>query len=858
MTHADVLVLDDTIQLTRRIGLGSTGEVWEAHQSGAERIVAVKLRHRHATSGDWQHEARMLARVEHPHIVAVLMHGRLDGRQALVLERVDGPDLRQMLDALRDGAGAPTAAAAATALGVGSPSGAWVDPYWRTATTIVRDVARALDHAHRCGVVHRDVKPANILVDRSGCARLTDFGLAAVGTMSDDDGSAAGTLAYIAPERLEGAHATPASDIYSLGVVLEELVTLEVPLLATTLPGAIAEITGERGARRALLGGGRDLRAILDRACALRPSERYVTAGDLARDLQALLDDRPVLARPEGLFLRTSRFVRRRRSAMVSFLGLSVATTVVASAVATQVVRSAEREARAATLSGAALDEAMSSWDDVIIDSAVSLAADKPMLERARAGVLQRALQMGHDLLATTSVDERAAGRFRAVEARTLVALANSMRRLGRWKRSRDLIEDARCAAPFVSADVRSDVLARCAMLELSIAAEIGSIDDRILTAEAARLLLYDEDRPLPAFDYMKPSVWTVLAGASSRRGDRQSALEYADRAIEAVQDVEWGSSSRSEALRRIEFARSLGVRSAALVDLGRSLEGGEEARRAIECLRGLMEEQSAQKICGTAWNNVGSMLRSEGRWSEALDAERKALELQEAVVASSPDATVPRFDYARTLYRVAFCLDRSSDESEEVERAFARALDELDRVLDSVDDWIQATQIRAATHFRLAICAQEARRHAAAARSYAAAMDDYERAQGQSPTDVSRGKVRECARRHVACFLVAHRPAAGIERVRAVADRFAEDEVTLYDLACMTAVASTKTDGDWLERSGEATSLAIDLLLEAFSAGHRRTEYIETSEVFAGVRAHVRFGEVRAAAARSGSALRD
>ncbi|MEM6569193.1 MAG: serine/threonine-protein kinase [Planctomycetota bacterium] len=852
MMPADALILDDSIRLTRCIGRGVTGEVWEAHQSGADRVVAVKLRHERTTSGDWQREAHMLARVEHPHIVAVLLHGRLDGRQALVLERVDGADLQRMLDALRDREEAPSAAVAATALGLERAPGAWVDPFWRTAAAIVRDVARALDHAHRCGVVHRDVKPANILVDRSGSARLSDFGLAASAGAAEGGDAVAGTLAYMGPERLEGGRATPASDVYSLGVVLRELVTLEAPLQATTLPGAIAEIAQERASRRAHPGVSRDLRAILARATAQRPEERYGTAGDLARDLQALLDDRPVLARPEGVAARMSRFVRRRRLAVCSFLGCSIAIAAVASVIADQVVRSAVREARAAELSRAALDQAMASWDDVVIDSAISLVAGKPMLERVRAGVLERALRMGDELLEASSGEDGQFGRIHAVRARTLTALATSMRSLGRWERSRKLSEEARESAGELPAELRRETLARCALIDLTIANDIGSADEKARTAEAARTLLYDDMEPLPGFDYMRPSVWSVLAGVSSRRGDPELALEYAERAIDAARELDAESSFIADATRRIELARSLGVRSAVLHDLGRHEEGGRDAQRVIESLEGLMHERSAQKICGSAWNNVASMRRHEGRWSDSLDAERRALELQEAIVAGAPDANIPRFDYAMTLYRIAWCMQRSGGDPEQVERSFARALVELDRVLHSNDALFRARELRAATRYWLAKFAQESGRAETAEESYGAAAADYAWLHEERPTDETRLKVRESIRRHVGSYLAAHGPRAGIDRIREVAGRFSDDEITLYHLATMTAYGSTKSAGGWLEVSEEACSLAIDLLLAAYAAGLRETEYIETSPAFASVRAHDRYAEVRAASMES------
>jgi serine/threonine-protein kinase len=189
-------------RLTRRIAVGGMAAVWEGVDTTLERPVAVKtLSEPYAADPSFverfEAEARAAAGLSHPNIVGVFDFGRDDGHEFIVMELVDGETLAERLR--RDGALPPEEAA-------------------RLAAT----VADALDAAHRGGIVHRDVKPGNILLTRDGEVRVSDFGIA---TSVDQDTLAhadamLGTAAYIAPERISGLPATPASDIYSLGVVL--------------------------------------------------------------------------------------------------------------------------------------------------------------------------------------------------------------------------------------------------------------------------------------------------------------------------------------------------------------------------------------------------------------------------------------------------------------------------------------------------------------------------------------------------------------------------------------------------------------------------------------------------------------
>ncbi|MFE0701882.1 protein kinase [Streptomyces sp. NPDC058872] len=211
------MLVADRYRLHVCIGRGGMGEVWQATDEVLGRPVAVKLMLAQVadpSAGDrFRLEAQTAARLSHPHVVGVFDFGTWDGKLFLVMELVEGDSL------------------------AGSPSQPLVLPAERVAV-VAAHAAAGLAAAHRQGVVHRDIKPGNLLVDAEGTVKLADFGIARF----VDDPSAAltttgqivGTGLYLAPERALGQPASPASDVYSLGCVLYQLLTGNAPFRADT------------------------------------------------------------------------------------------------------------------------------------------------------------------------------------------------------------------------------------------------------------------------------------------------------------------------------------------------------------------------------------------------------------------------------------------------------------------------------------------------------------------------------------------------------------------------------------------------------------------------------------------------
>ena len=254
------------------VGRGGMGVVYRAVELELDRVVALKviapeLVEDPAVRERFLREARTAAAIEHPNVIPVHAAGQRDGIAYLVMRFVDGHDLRTLVR--RDGPPAPARAAA-----------------------LITRVGEALDAIHRAGYVHRDVKPANVLVDRDGHVYLSDFGLAKqVLTRggATATGQWVGTLDYVAPEQIRGGLVDARTDVYALGGVLAFVLTGRVPFDREADEAKLwAQLSDPPPVPSALRPGlPRELDAVVARAMAKAPDARYPSAGDLARAARA-------------------------------------------------------------------------------------------------------------------------------------------------------------------------------------------------------------------------------------------------------------------------------------------------------------------------------------------------------------------------------------------------------------------------------------------------------------------------------------------------------------------------------------------------------------------------------------------
>ena len=266
-------LLNDRFRLEEKIGAGGMSTVYRAFDPTLERWVAIKLMHRDiSTDPDqlerFRREARAVARLNHPHIVTVIDAGEDDGAPYIVFEYVSGETVK---DRIRRQGRLPVAEAVAYAIEIG----------------------RGLSCAHSHRLVHRDVKPQNVLIDPEGRAKVTDFGIArsleAHGLTAT--GRVLGTTDYVSPEQALGLEVTQQSDIYSLGIVLYEMLTGEAPFKGDTQVAVamkhVREPLPDVQRRRPEVSAA--LAAVVERATAKETGNRYPTVDEMVHDLEQVL-----------------------------------------------------------------------------------------------------------------------------------------------------------------------------------------------------------------------------------------------------------------------------------------------------------------------------------------------------------------------------------------------------------------------------------------------------------------------------------------------------------------------------------------------------------------------------------------
>jgi len=265
--------LSGRYRLEARIASGGMSTVYRAFDETLERQVAVKLMNREVASDSdqlerFRREARAVAQLSHAHIVGVIDAGEDDGRPYIVFEYVEGETLK---DRIRRLGRLPVSEAVAYAI----------------------EIARALGAAHARHIVHRDVKPQNVLIDEEGAAKVTDFGIAR--TLEEDgltaDGRVLGTTDYVSPEQALGQHVNGQSDLYSLGVVLYEMLTGEVPFkgenqVAVAMKHVREELPDVQVRRPEVSAA---LASVIETATAKHQNDRYADDAELIADLEDVL-----------------------------------------------------------------------------------------------------------------------------------------------------------------------------------------------------------------------------------------------------------------------------------------------------------------------------------------------------------------------------------------------------------------------------------------------------------------------------------------------------------------------------------------------------------------------------------------
>ncbi len=321
-------------ELLEEVGKGGMGRVFRARDTHLDREVAIKLLKTEQQGNETlrrriEQEARTLARVHHPHIVGIHDAGSVEGIPYLVMDLIKGKTLRQVIETL--GKNPPRSLKGRdleNALGLevsGSQENLFdEDDYYKSVARIDLRVVRAIAAAHECGVLHRDLKPGNVMLCSGGYPVVMDFGLAgfqdqATGTVTE---SLFGTACYLAPEQFRNLKvgSDVLTDVYQLGLILYETLALRQAFPSDSVSKIAELVTSARYPlpRSLLPDTPRDLEAICLKAMDPDPGRRYHSAVEMAEDLERFLCDQPTKARPPGALGIAWRAARRHRSVIVS------------------------------------------------------------------------------------------------------------------------------------------------------------------------------------------------------------------------------------------------------------------------------------------------------------------------------------------------------------------------------------------------------------------------------------------------------------------------------------------------------------------------------------------------------------
>ncbi len=662
------------------------GVVHRARHRGLDREVALKVLRAGALATDEERErfvieARAAARLRHPNVVGVHDVGEDgQGRLWLAMDLIDGPSLADRVDS--DGPLEP-----------------------REAARLVAKLARALAYAHARGVIHRDVKPANVLLAADGEPLLADFGLARAG---DADGETAndaagrltrpgqvlGTPSFMAPEQAAGEPAAVdgRADVWAAGATLYHALTGRPPFVGPSLPAILAAVRDRDPPRPTLLRPGLD--PALEAVCLLclekAPGDRYRTAAALARDLERFLDGEPVHARPPSLVRRGRRFAARHLGALAAIAATALA---IASAVAvllavdarrTRAERARTERARDAaldalgavvgavegTLAEETLDEAgrrrarealllaaRDGYERLLADASADAADAPAALVDAHAGLGRLALATG-DAAAAADAFDRAVDAARRLEdddgdrvlVRTLTDAADASLDAGRLERARALVEEAIALGPETP---EAGMVDRLFSGDAAPGSAAGENDDD--EAMARQVDAFEQAMLEATDDHVR--ALGVLGRVRASSGDPAAADEAHRAAIAHARGASLLLSGSTRSARRRAVARvaagALQRRASALLD---AIDAGDEEsftrdeaigalEEAVVRLRPLAKREGSpdadRAALATALVGLGRAHRADGGEARARVAIAEARALRRSLLATDP--TNPR-----------------------------------------------------------------------------------------------------------------------------------------------------------------------------------------------------------------------
>ncbi len=671
------------------LGGGGMGLVFRARDHSTGREVALKLiRPEQAglprARARFRREAEAISRLDHPGIVPLLEEGEDRGVGYLVMELIRGCTLAEALDELKGqdpgqlcGADLGRAVASGTArkypgqvfdVDATLYAGSWMD----ACLGIIRCTCLALEHVHRRGLVHRDVKPSNLLLTPDGKVLLFDFGLTRVEDLSrmTRTGSPLGSPAYMAPELIEGKGADERSDIYGLGVTFYEMLTLRLPFEAASLAGLESKILDAscRPPRLWNPGISRDLQVICLHAMQAEPAHRYADMSAWLQDLDRFDQGEPILARPAGSWMRLQRWAKRRPALALTLAVLLV--FVVGTPTSLWLLqRSANVElADARDRAEQNLQMALSAVQDLLEVGGTEGIQDRSALQGPGKMLVERAVKLYSDYLQNAADDPRVAlarGRIGLVLGDLFVREGKLAKAEATTRAAQRDLKTSTGGAERQVLLIRSDyLLARVLRRQRKLVPAAGLF---------AKCLAKMQELPqAKAWIALHAQIWAESGALHLDRGSAREAEQAYGQALELLQSVP--DPDRAQGKQLGATLIRWGQSAAWLQKRGVARERYEKAVTLYEKLRSQDPQSFLVRLNQSrAYILLAGMEARMSQLQEAHDHDSKALEILRGLAREQPGYPDLRVRLADLLSRLA-ALDLDLGEVAASRAKFAEA----------------------------------------------------------------------------------------------------------------------------------------------------------------------------------------
>ena len=633
-------------EILAELGRGGMGVVYQARQADLDRIVAVKmlLSGPHAQAHDLEYfrrEAEAVARLQHPHIVQVFDVGEHEGQPYFSLEYLPGGSLNKQL------AGTPQPPQSAAAL--------------------IVTLARALHHAHERGVVHRDLKPGNILLTTDGTPKITDFGLAKrLDNQSHTvTGAVLGTPSYMAPEQAAGdsRRIGAAADIYGLGAILYELLTGRPPFKGETPWDTVAQVLTDEPVPPARLQPKvpRDLETICLKCLQKDIGRRYHTAAELADDLDRFRRGEPIEARPVRLAERLSKWARRRPA--VAALAVACIAVILIGLVSTTSLWMIA-ECRRVTA-----DETAKRARQEIRHTLIAAAEDPSFLrdgaQPARNLLLRRTLQYFREFAAQRKDDEELAADVADAYQRAghaLSVLGDSSAALEEFLQAAAIYEQLakRKLHDRALQNEWAGVLQSTSLMQMKIG--------EYAAAEESLQHSLDKYESLQRGDFDDPHLHKSLAIVKRQRGMLQYQQGKFAEALETLQAAQQEFERLHTDPFKADVAKDLADCLTGIGHAQWNLSRPRDAIAAYDAARLIREPLVARNPfphdraeLARIYGSLGQAHSAAGDHTAALQSFQQGLQLREELVRTNPYVIDYQYDLALSCKQVADVLEGNS-----------------------------------------------------------------------------------------------------------------------------------------------------------------------------------------------------